>query len=101
MPLGGDLCCVRCGSERLAGELDRHLWCDLCVAAAMATARRVGWWAGALLAVLFALWIYFVERPSTMLLGGWLGAVAATLWLGSRVGAELSYGVQRIRHRPR
>ena len=61
----------------------------------------MGWSFGAVLAAVLAGWIYFVERPSAMLLGGWIGAVLATFWLGSRAGKELCYGVLRFRHRPR
>lgn len=48
-----------------------------------------------------ALWILFVQQPSRMLIGGWLGAVLATLWLGGRAGRELAYGILRFRGRPR
>ncbi len=99
--LGGDLSCGRCGAEKRARDLDRHLWCEACVARAKGEASRFGWAAGVALAVAFAAWIRFVERPSTMLIGGWIGAVLATLWLGARVGRELSYGVLRFRGRPR
>ena len=98
---GGDLSCARCGRACLAAELDRHLWCEGCIAAVRALANRVGWAFGVVLAAALAAWIYFVQRPSNMLIGGWIGAVLATLWLGSRAGKELCYGVLRFRDRPR
>ena len=97
----GDLICVRCGLASSARVLDRHLWCENCVAAARGEAGRVGWMCGAVMAALLAAWIYFVQQPSAMLLGGWIGAVLATFWLGARAGRELCYGVLRFRHRPR
>ena len=97
----GDLICGRCGRASSARVLDRHLWCEDCVAAARGEAGRVGWMCGAVLAALLAAWIYFVQQPSAMLLGGWIGAVLATFWLGARAGRELCYGVLRFRHRPR
>lgn len=97
----GDLTCGRCARGCSARVLDRHLWCEDCVAAARGEAGRVGWMGGAVMAALLAAWIYFVQQPSAMLLGGWIGAVLATFWLGSRAGRELTYGVLRFRHRPR
>ena len=96
-----DLICGRCGRGSSASVLDRHLWCENCVAAARGEAGRVVWICGAVMAALLAAWIYFVQQPSAMLLGGWIGAVLATFWLGARAGRELCYGVLRFRHRPR
>ena len=53
------------------------------------------------MAAVLAGWIYLVQQPSAMLIGGWVGAVLATFWLGARAGKELWYGVLRFRHRPR
>ena len=96
-----DLVCGRCGHGYRARVLDRHLWCEDCVAAGRREAGRVGWICGAVMAAGLAAWIYFVQQPSAMLLGGWIGAVLATFWLGGRAGRELAYGVLRFRHRPR
>ena len=101
VPAGVSLSCGRCGRACRARELDRHLWCEECIAGARAQAGRVGWQVGAVLAAVLAGWIYFVQQPSAMLIGGWIGAVLATFWLGSRAGKELWYGVLRFRHRPR
>ena len=99
--LAGDIACANCRDTRGASELDRHLWCERCIAAARARAKRVGWICGAVLAAALALWVYFVQQPSRMLIGGWLGAVLATLWLGGRAGMEVAYGILRFRGRPR
>ena len=33
------------------------------------------------------------------MIGGWIGAVLATFWLGMRIGRELTYGILRARSR--
>ena len=96
-----DLRCSRCKEVRPASELDRVLWCEGCVAGAKGQAKRIGWIFGAALAIAFSAWIRFVQRPSDIVIGGWIGAVLATLWLGARVGKEAGYGFLRFRHRPR
>ncbi len=97
--LAADVACASCG-ETEAGALDRHLWCEGCIATARHRAKRVGWLCGAVLAGALALWIYLVQQPSRMLIGGWAGAVLATFWLGGRAGMEVTYGVLRFRGRP-
>lgn len=98
--LAADIACANCGLTDPASNLDRHLWCERCIAASRARAKRIGWVCGAVLAVALSLWIYFVQQPSRMLIGGWLGAVLATFWLGGRAGMEVTYGVLRFRGRP-
>ena len=98
--LASDIACANCGRTDPASNLDRHLWCERCIAVARERAKRIGWVCGALLAAALALWIYLVQRPSRMLIGGCLGAVLATFWLGGRAGMELTYGVLRFRGRP-
>ena len=75
------------------------LWCDGCIARARARSKRIGLLSGAVVAAGLASWIYLVLRPSAMLLGGWIGAVLATLWLVARAATELSYGALRVRRR--
>ena len=98
--LAADIACANCDRTGPASNLDRHLWCERCIQAARERARRVGWVCGAVLASALALWIYLVQQPSRMLIGGWLGAVLATFWLGGRAGMEVTYGVLRFRGRP-
>lgn len=98
--LAADIACANCGLVDPASSLDRHLWCEPCIQAARERAKRIGWICGAALALALALWIYFVQQPSRMLIGGWLGAVLATFWLGGRAGMEVTYGILRFRGRP-
>ena len=93
------LICSCCGEPREAAELDRLLWCDGCIVRAKAKASRLGWQFGGVLAAALAAWIFLVQRPSDIVIGGWLGAVAATLWLGARAGRELWFGFLRFRAR--
>lgn len=85
---------------KLASELDRLLWCEGCVAQARERAKRAGWAAGAVLAGALALWIYLVQQPSRLVIGGWVGAVAAAMWLGAKAARELCFGLLRMRRRP-
>ena len=98
--LATDIACANCGRSCLASDLDRYLWCESCITVVRERAKRVGWICGAVLAAALALWIYFVQQPSRMLIGGWLGAVLATFWLGGRAGMEVTYGFLRFRGRP-
>ena len=101
-PSGDDgLSCGRCRRPFSAPALDRLLWCDECVATARATAGRAGWLAGTALAAAFALWVALVEQPPRIVIGGWVGAILATWWLGGRIGRELCFGLLRFRGRPR
>lgn len=95
-----DLACTSCRSAKRASELDRLLWCEGCVAHARERARRIGWAAGVALAGALALWIYLVQQPSRLVIGGWAGAVAAALWLGAKAARELCFGLLRMRRRP-
>jgi len=65
-----------------------------------ATAKRVGWLCGGVIAAGLAAWIHFVQKPSAALMGGWVGVVLAAFWLCARAATELCYGVLRFRHRP-
>jgi hypothetical protein len=91
--------CVRCLEEKDIEEMDRLLWCESCRLAARQRATRWGWGVGLLLAVSLALWIWFVIQPSDVIIGGWIGTVVAALYLGSRVGREIAFGVIRFGNR--
>ena len=97
--VAGDFSCAGCNEAFRATDLDRHFWCEECIAAARGKSKRVGLWAGIGLAGALAAWIFLVEKP-TIMIGGWIGAVLATFWLGMRIAAELSYGIMRSRSRP-
>lgn len=98
--IAGDFACASCGRTCSSTELDRHLWCEGCIASARASAKQAGWWFGAALAAGLAAWIFLVLKPS-ILIGGWIGVVLATFWLCSRIGTEFWYGNLRFRKRPR
>jgi hypothetical protein len=92
--------CVRCSTPFPKDDVDRLFWCDRCVARAGAVAQRWALAAGALVATLLAAWIWFVQRPSDLVLGGWIGVVPASGYLGYRIVREVTYGSMRIRNRP-
>ena len=98
--IAGDFSCVSCERTCRSTELDRHLWCEECIAAARASAKRVGWKFGGGVAAALAAWIFLIVQP-TILIGGWIGAVLAAFWLCSRIGTEFWYGHLRFRKRPR
>ena len=97
----GDLYCARCTEARSAPELDRNLWCEFCVSEARRIAAQTGYVAGGLLSLGLAAWIWLVQKPSDLVIGGWMATVVAAFWLGSRVSREISFGAQRFKHRPR
>ena len=97
----GDLYCARCEETRSAPELDRNLWCEFCVSEARRLASRTGYVAGGVMAAALAAWIWLVQQPSDLVIGGWIATVVAAFWFGSRVSREISFGVQRFKHRPK
>lgn len=88
--------CVRCLEEKDVEEMDRLLWCKACQNAARRRAGVWGWGFGILLAILLALWIWIVTKPSDLIIGGWIATVAAALFIGSRIGKEVAFGVIRF-----
>ena len=96
----GDLYCVKCYQVREAEDLDRMLWCEFCLAEARRVASWFGWGLGTVLAAALALWIWLVQQPSDLVIGGWIATVVAALYLGGRVGREVAFGVLRFRNRP-
>ena len=94
--VAGDFICASCGQVFRAADLDRVLWCEECIGAARRKAQRIGIWFGIGLAGALAAWVFLVEKP-TIMIGGWIGAILATFWLGMRIGRELSYGILRAR----
>ena len=91
--------CIRCLEEKDVEEMDRLLWCESCQEAARQRATLWGWGFGGLLAALLGLWIWLVMQPTQLIIGGWIATVAAALWIGSRVGREVAYGVLRLSNR--
>jgi hypothetical protein len=81
-------------------EMDRLLWCRECREQARARATRWGWMVGLAAAAALALWIWLVVQPSDLVIGGWIGTVVATAWLGAKAARELVYGAMRFGNRP-
>jgi hypothetical protein len=100
-PLEEDtLRCHRCLRVRTTDELDRTLWCDDC---RLAERRRAGWLGralGFLAAVALALWIALWVRPSDQFLLLWASVLVVALYLFSRLGKEIIYGIIRVRNVP-
>jgi hypothetical protein len=90
--------CVRCLEVKDVEDLDRLLWCDACRSRARNRATWWGWLVGAVIAACVAAYIWGVIHPSNLILGGWIATVVAALWLGAKVGREISYGVMRFRN---
>ena len=91
--------CVRCLERKDVEEMDRLLWCEACRTSARQKAGVWGWGFGILLAALLSIWIWKVIQPSDLIIGGWIGTVAAALWIGARVAREVAYGVFRFQNR--
>jgi hypothetical protein len=91
--------CIRCLQEKDLEGMDRLLWCEECRDVARQRAGLWGWGIGAVFAAILALWIYFYIQPSDVIIGGWIGTVAAALWIGARVGREVAFGVLRFNNR--
>jgi len=89
--------CVRCLDVVDSAEVDRLLWCIRCRALARNRASWWGWVGGWTLGAVLAAYVWFAIRP-TVLIGGWLGVVAAAIWMGSKVTRELVYGAMRLRN---
>ena len=91
--------CTRCLRERDLLDVDRLLWCVRCRAIAR---NRAGWWGWAI-GLAFggsvAAYIWLVIRPTDLVLGGWIATVVAGVWISSKVGRELAYGVMRFQNR--
>jgi hypothetical protein len=95
-----DVTCVRCLEVKEVRELDRLLWCEDCQARARRRASIRGWLAGALLALVLALYIWLVIQPDLSLIPtAWAATLAVAFYLGGRVARELIYGFDRVNNR--
>ena len=95
---GQSATCVRCLEVKDTSELDRLLWCERCRERARARAGRWGWGVAGAVTALLGLWVWLWVRPE-LLVGGWLGILAAALWLGARLSREVGYAAMRLRNR--
>lgn len=93
-----EVTCIRCLEVRDQLDVDRLLWCQECRQKARHRAKRWGWASGLLAATALAFWI-LIEVEPTRLIGGWIATVVASFWLGSRIGTEVAYGIDRYQNR--
>lgn len=92
---GDAAACARCGEEKDVMELDRLLWCEACRFRARERAAWWGWGQGMALGAVVAGYVFLIVRPTDLVLGGWIATVVAAVWVGSRIGREVAYGVIR------
>lgn len=94
-----EVVCIRCLTPTPSAELDRLLWCPDCVASARRRATWIGWTAGAVLALLLAIYIWFGIRPDLSLIPtGWALTLVVAFYLGGRIAREFAFGVMRLRN---
>lgn len=93
-----EVTCVRCLEVHDQLLLDRLLWCESCRARARTRASWWGWAGGLAFGAVVAAYVWFVIRPSDLVVGGWLATLVAAVWIGSKVARELIYGAMRFRN---
>jgi len=93
-----EVTCVRCLQKRDQVDVDRLLWCMDCRAIAKNRASWLGWMGGLAFGGVVALYIWWVIRPTDLVIGGWIATVVAAVWIGSKVARELIYGIMRVRN---
>ena len=47
---------------------------------------------------LVALYVWTVIQPTDLVIRGWLGTIAAAIWIGSKIAREIIYGGMRFRN---
>ncbi len=95
----GFVTCVRCLGTFDVLDLDRLLWCAECQGRARARATRWGWLLGLAFAGVMGVYVWLTIRPSADLIpAAWLATFIAAVWIGSKVGRELVYGLMRFRN---
>lgn len=93
-----EVTCVRCLELVDQPSLDRMLWCEDCRHRARERASWWGWLGGVGFAAAVALYVWVVVQPTDLVVGGWLGTLAAAVWIGQKVARELIYGGMRFRN---
>ena len=78
--------------------LDRLLWCARCRIRARNRASWWGWGGGLVFGGLVALYVWTVIQPTDLVIRGWLGTIAAAIWIGSKIAREIIYGGMRFRN---
>ena len=88
--------CLLCLQTKPRQDVDRLLWCEECREAAQNRAAHQSWYAGLVVAVVLALWIWLYIQP-TVLIGPWVGTVLGAFYVSARVTREVLYTVARMR----
>ncbi len=96
----GYVTCMRCLEVKDIIELDRLLWCLACRIRARERAAWYGWIGGFAFAAVLAVYVWFTVRPTDLIVGGWLGTLAAAVWIGAKVSREIVYGAMRFQNAP-
>ena len=91
-----EVTCVRCLEVHDQVLLDRLLWCADCRARARNRAAWWGWLAGLVFGTGVAAYVWFVIRPSDLVVGGWVATIVAAIWIGQKVAREMIYGAMRF-----
>jgi hypothetical protein len=93
-----EVTCVRCLEVYDQMLLDRMLWCEDCRKRARRRAARWGWVGGFAFGAFLAGWVWFVVRPTDLVVGGWVATLVAAVWIGQKVAREFIYGGMRFRN---
>ena len=91
--------CLLCLQTKPRQDVDRLLWCEECREAVQNRAAHRSWYAGLVVAVVLALWIWLYIQP-TVLIGPWVGTVLGAFYVSARVTREVLYTVARMRSPP-
>ena len=93
-----EVTCIRCLELKDLMVLDRLLWCDECRFRARERAAWWGWLVGLVFAAGVGIYVWAVIHPTDLIIGAWMATLAAAVWIGSKVGREISYGVMRFKN---
>jgi len=91
-----EVTCVRCLEVYDQVLLDRLLWCADCRFRARNRAAWWGWLAGCAFGLGVAAYIWYVIRPTDLVVGGWVATIVAAMWIGQKVAREIVYGAMRF-----
>ena len=89
--------CGGCGNEFPPRALDDNDWCVDCQPIMRRRVRRGRHLIATLITIPFAIWILTLERGGTLAQGVWLLPLAASYYLGLRIGREVVRGWLRWR----
>jgi len=89
--------CGACGASVAKGTLDEDGWCDACRPRMRRRMKRGPHVIAALITIPFAIWILTLDRGATLPAVAWLLPLAASYYLGFRIGREIVKGYTRWR----